>query len=84
MINLSKWGLRLWKIWPKNEDFYWSVIIPFFAKNFKRPTVQEALGFAFECFPKQCYEQNNRQLPFGCHAWEKYEPEFWKAFISTT
>jgi hypothetical protein len=37
--------------------------------------------FSFETYPKEMYRKNNDKLPFGCHAWEKYDPEFWKKFI---
>lgn len=42
---------------------------------------KEALEFAFERFPSEMYKITGK-LPFGCHAWEKYEYEsFWKKFI---
>jgi len=41
---------------------------------------EESRGFAFEVNPKRLYKENQYKLPFGCHAWEKFEPEFWKAF----
>lgn len=37
-------------------------------------------GFAFEVNPKRLYRENQHKLPFGCHAWEKFEPEFWRTF----
>lgn len=43
--------------------------------------VETAVKFSIETNPKELYKLNNGQLPFGCHAWEKYDPEFWKAFI---
>jgi len=42
---------------------------------------EEALRFSFECRPSHLYRLNQQQLPFGCHAWDKYEPEFWAKFI---
>lgn len=46
------------------------------------PTEAEALQFSFERFPSKMYELNHRQLPMGCHAWEKYEfDSFWKKHI---
>lgn len=46
------------------------------------PSSKEAIKFAFERYPSYLYELNNNQLPFGCHAWEKYEYErFWKKNI---
>lgn len=41
----------------------------------------EAMRFAFERFPEKLYAQTGR-LPFGCHAFARYNPEFWKPWIS--
>ncbi|MBO5181679.1 MAG: hypothetical protein J6B92_07305 [Paraprevotella sp.] len=46
------------------------------------PSPQEALKFSFECSPKFLFNLNGRNLPFGCHAWRKYQYEdFWKKYI---
>ena len=68
------------RFFPKNEDFFWCCIAPRFIK-YKRPTLTEALGFSFELAPSMAFEQNKNKIPFGCHAWEKYEPEFWENYI---
>jgi hypothetical protein len=62
---------------PHFEDLFWSFEAPKFDESFKVPTPEEALPFAFEVAPRWCYEKNNRGLPFGCHAWEKYDRDFW-------
>ncbi|HEV7351231.1 DUF5672 family protein [Telluribacter sp.] len=70
--------------WPGNEDKLFSLDARRLApmKFFiKLPSWQEALAFSFEKSPAASYALNNRQLPFGCHAWERYDPEFWKPFI---
>lgn len=42
---------------------------------------EEASHFAFEKHPSFLFSQNG-QLPFGCHAWRKYEyDEFWGKYI---
>ena len=46
---------------------------------FTVPTPEEACDFAFEREPRFLYELNGRKLPFGCHGWEKYDPEFWRS-----
>ncbi|MCH2044338.1 MAG: hypothetical protein MK212_09335 [Saprospiraceae bacterium] len=81
MQKAAKWGLRVFRFWPKNEDFYWAVIIPKFHR-IHRPSVDEALNFAFELSPAKAYLRTNQQLPFGCHAWESYNLDFWKKFIN--
>ena len=50
--------------------------------DFKIAPVADAIRFAFEVNPRQLFELNNEQLPFGCHACEKYDPEFWKEHIA--
>lgn len=45
------------------------------------PSPTEASAFAFERSPRYLYEVNNDTLPFGCHAWEKYDMDFWLKFI---
>jgi hypothetical protein len=47
------------------------------------PSPEEAAFFSFECSPKYLFEEvTQRQLPFGCHAWRKYQyEEFWKEYI---
>ena len=41
------------------------------------PSPVDACAFAFERSPRYLYEQNANILPFGCHAWEKYDKAFW-------
>lgn len=65
-------------LFPKNEDFFWCYFVKKLNPFYTVPQAEEALHFAFEMLPSQCFEKINHQLPFGCHAWEKYEPEFWK------
>lgn len=70
--------------WPGHEDALFS----FHLRRawplrflFNLPTWQTALQFAFEAEPEKCYELNGKQLPFGCHAWEKFNPQFWSQFM---
>ena len=64
-----------------NEDCFWSFRARRYHPGFKIASVEEALGFAFEVNPRRCYELNGRRLPFGCHAWNKYDREFWEPFL---
>jgi hypothetical protein len=65
-----------------NEDFFWGLLVPRAISFFTVPTPEEASAFAFEREPRFLYELNGSQLPFGCHGWEKYDPEFWRSKIS--
>jgi len=63
------------------EDIFWAKHARYFDEKFKTPAPSEALKFSFECNPHILYKMNNEQLPFGCHAWDRYNYEFWKQFI---
>lgn len=60
-----------------NEDIFWGVIAPILSDKFRVPTPQKALKFAFEVAPEDMYLKAGQCLPFGCHAWEKYNKAFW-------
>lgn len=64
-----------------NEDVFWSKTAPAFNADFQVAPVNEELKFSTEMHPSAIYEMNDKKLPFGCHAWMKFEPEFWARFI---
>lgn len=64
-----------------NEDYVFGVLSKQIDKGFKVAPLQEAWKFSFEAHPAHLYKLNNYQLPFGCHGWDVYDPEFWKNFI---
>lgn len=66
----------------RSEDAFWGMVANQNFKWFTVPEPQEALRFSFEVQPQYLYELNNQNLPFGCHAWWKYDLEFWRPFIS--
>lgn len=66
---------------PPNEDYFIASTIPALFPEFKVSKAEEAIAFSFESQPENLYKMNDEKLPFGCHAWEKYSPEFWKKFI---
>lgn len=63
------------------EDIYWTEKIATVFDDFRVASIEDAVKFGFELNPSLLYKMNLHQLPFGCHHWEKYEPEFWKQFI---
>lgn len=72
------------KDWKANEDAMFS-----FAQRrsypfrwlLKLPSWQEALAFSIEKNPQIGIKLLGGSLPFGCHAWEKYNPSFWRKYI---
>jgi hypothetical protein len=63
------------------EDRYWSEGMGEVFSDFKIGDIKSSITFSFEVKPSLLFEMNGQKLPFGCHAWEKYEPKFWKQFI---
>lgn len=64
-----------------NEDAFWGMLIPRYVKTFTVPDPHIASRFSFECNPRVLYELNQKELPFGCHGWQKYDLKFWKLHI---
>jgi hypothetical protein len=63
------------------EDYFWGVVCDECFAWYRVPPPVEALAFSFEVLPAKMYELNQHRLPMGCHAWEKYDFDFWKPFI---
>jgi hypothetical protein len=63
------------------EDIFWTLYVPKFYPAYTIAPWQEAISFSFEMNPQKAYKLNNNQLPFGCHAFAKVAPEFYKNFI---
>lgn len=60
------------------------VVVKCFRKikpDFKLADYKDGLKFSFEVNPERLYIMNNRNLPFGCHAFMKYNLKFWKQHI---
>lgn len=45
--------------------------------------VGEAINFSFEVNPSVLFQLSKFNLPFGCHAWERYDVEFWRQHINS-
>jgi Protein of unknown function (DUF5672) len=72
--------------WFTNEDGLFSlhfIRLRPFGPLLRLPGWPDALDFSLEFHPRLGYELNQNKLPFGCHAWEKYDPDFWKEFINS-
>ncbi len=62
----------------RNEDAFFSSCD---SEEFRVAPVKVALAFAFEREVGMCYALNGGRLPFACHAWEKYDLNFWRPYI---
>ncbi len=65
-----------------HEDVLWSNFASIIRPDFNVADFSSALSFAFETNPAEAFRLNHRRLPFGCHAWERIDPDFWKEKIS--
>lgn len=64
-----------------NEDLFWTDFAPLIYPGFRVADAKTAIGFSFECQPRRQYEANGGRLPFGCHAWARYDRDFWRPFF---
>jgi len=67
--------------WPYHEDIFWPHMASLFPSDYVIPAPEIARHFAIEREPSTVYAAMGQQLPFGCHAWYKYETEFWFPII---
>jgi len=69
--------------WKQSEELFLVKRASHYYPDYRVPGIEEALKFAFEIVPRHCYELNNHELPFGCHAWERYDKSFWEPYLLT-
>lgn len=62
---------------PPLEDVFMVENATKYDPHFRIPSVREAVRFAFDETPRKAFELNERQLPFGAHAWYKHDRAFW-------
>lgn len=79
--NALQKGNRFIQDYHWNEDNFWACRASFFLSEFRVASVEASLRFSFEMHPRYCLQQNQNRLPFGCHAWFKYDREFWEPFL---
>ena len=83
-FNNARWEMRRWTSQGDglgNCDLFWSVRAAHYCPEFKIATVEQGLAFAFEVAPRLCFELNGRRLPFGAHAWMRYDRAFWEPHL---
>ncbi len=72
------------KPWIGNEDGLFSlhfIQLRPFSFMLRLPTWRQAVQFSMEQHPRLTYALTEQTLPFGCHAWERYDPAFWQPFM---
>lgn len=76
--NNTHWSQNL--LFRSHEDAFWSRAGQR-RKWFRIADYESARRFSFEQEPAFLYELCQNGLPFGCHAWQKYELDFWRPHI---
>lgn len=58
------------------EDRFWGIVAGKYSSFFKVPDPLVAANFSIEVEPQYLCNLIG-QMPFGCHAWERYDKEYW-------
>jgi hypothetical protein len=69
------------KIYEESCDIFWGQLVPRLVKNFRVAPPEVALKFSWEVLPSRCYTLCNGNLPFGLHAWARYDFGFLKPLL---
>jgi hypothetical protein len=64
------------QLYPSYCDQYWSLLIPSLVNDFKVAPPEVAVQFSWEKWSHLCMEYCRGHLPFGIHAWAKYDFDF--------
>ena len=78
-LEMARWHLR--PDGTKNEDHFWSDRAKHYVPDFKVASLEEGLRFAFEVAPRLCFKLAHGEMPFGCHAWPRYDRTFWEPHL---
>jgi len=70
-----------WHIRKQNSDLFWADDAIRFDPRFRVATLEEGLAFAFETEPRRCFEMTGGRMPFGAHAWARYDRSFWEPYL---
>jgi|SRR5271170_3349345 len=69
------------KIYEENCDIFWGQLVPKLVRNFRVAPPEVAVKFSWEVVPSRCYTLSNGDLPFGLHAWARYDFGFLKPLL---
>ena len=72
---------QAWEIYGGNCDLFWGKVVARVDGSYRVATVDQALAFAWEVRPDRCMELRGGRLPFGFHAWARYDLSFLKPHL---
>jgi hypothetical protein len=79
--RLPQLGETVARKWTGNEDIFWAFMAPAIVRDFRVADWQLGVRFAFEEAPQLYYSLNQGRLPFACHAWKRWDLEFWQGIL---
>ena len=71
-----------WRLYEGHCDIFWSSVVPQVDAEFKVALVEDAVRFSWEVLPARCFQMTGGKLPFGIHAWSKYDLTFLLPYLS--
>ncbi len=71
-----------YRIYEDHCDRFWSNIVPAYEPTFRVASMADAIRFAWEVLPDGCFDLCGGRLPFGIHAWARYNLEFLKPHLA--
>ena len=72
----------LWMRDGHAEDLFYA-FVGTLSVDFLIPNIATAALFSHDIDPVHLYKLTQNKVPFGCHAWNKYEPNHWRKILST-
>lgn len=81
LLNSGKENFTIQKYCSLPEDLFYYYNAKQICPEFRIAPIEKAISFSFEVSPQILFQLNKSELPFGCHAWWKYDLNFWKPYI---
>jgi hypothetical protein len=76
LLQRFKAEAKFWAQLGNPEDMFFSAYGQLL-EGFRFPNLATAARFAHELAPRSTSQFIRGELPFACHAWERYDREFW-------
>ena len=64
-----------------HEDDFWAIQVPRVFPDFKVASYERARQFSLESRARKILDGGRTAPPFGCHAWHRCDPDFWRPLI---
>ncbi len=71
-----------YKLYQGQCDGFWSFLVPEIEQWFSVAPPDQAIRFSWEVLPERCMGLCNGMMPFGIHAWAKYEYSFLAQYLA--